>query len=380
MKLDRRNFLIATSIASMATRIKAEVIKESIQKHGLADAFVDDYHVGAAVSTDTIVSEDKPTLKLLEREFSSITAENCQKWEEVHPSEDSWNWSASDKFVDFGEQNNKHILGHALVWHSQIPSSVFQDKAGDTVSASVLRRRMENHIGTLVGRYKGRVHTWDVVNEAVSDDGYNDWRPSAWFQILGNRYMEEAFNLARQADPNAELLYNDYNMHYPQKREFLVGVFKDYLDRGVPLDGVGFQAHYMLDDPELEQIEKSIEAYSALGLPIHITELDVDVLPKAFEYMGAEISTNFEYSDKLNPYPTELPEIIQERLASRYEKLFGLFSKHQDRIKRVTLWGVSDADSWKNNWPVRGRTNYPLLFDRQLNPKLAYRRLMNLKR
>jgi endo-1,4-beta-xylanase len=228
-------------------------------------------------------------------------------------------------------------------------------------------------------RYKGKVPTWDVVNEAVSDDGYDDWRQSPWFQIMGKEFMEHAFKTARQVDPGAELLYNDYNMHYPSKRGFLTGVFKDYLDRGVPIDGVGFQAHYMLDDPDLEQIEKTIENYAGLGLPIHITELDVDVLPKAFDYMGAEISASFEYSDKLNPYPDGLPEIIKEPLASRDEKLFRLFLKHRGSIERITLWGVSDANSWKNNWPVRGRTNYPLLFDRQLNPKEAYQRLLGLK-
>jgi endo-1,4-beta-xylanase len=239
---------------------------------------------------------------------------------------------------------------------------------------------MELHINTVVSRYKGKINTWDVVNEAVSDEGYDNWRNSYWHQIMGESFMEHAFKTAHAADPKAELLYNDYNMHYPAKRKFLVDVFKGYLERDVPIHGVGFQAHYGLDEPSLEEIEASLVAYIDLGLPVHITELDVDVLPKAFEYMGAEISTSFEYSERLNPFPNGLPEEFEEKLAERYAALFRLFLKHRDSIKRVTLWGTSDDQSWKNNWPVKGRTNYPLLFDRNLKPKAAYQRVVQLKK
>ena len=307
-----------------------------------------------------------------------MTAENCQKWEEIQPNDTTWNWETSDRFIDYAVASGKHILGHTLVWHSQIPESVFKQPDGALVSRAVLTRKMEHHINTLVGRYKGRVHTWDVVNEAVSDDGYDKWRDSYWYQIMGESYMEHAFRTARRADPAAELLYNDYNMHIAAKRDFLSDVFADYLKRDVPIDGVGFQAHYSLDGPTIAEIEASIEAYVELGLPIHITELDVDVLPQAFDYLGAEISKDFAYSDELNPFPDNLPADVEEQLAERYAELFSLFLKYREHIRRITLWGIGDGQSWKNNWPVRGRTNYPLLFDRSLQPKPAYHRVRSL--
>ncbi|WP_211316963.1 endo-1,4-beta-xylanase [Arenicella xantha] len=377
--MKRRTFLGASALLPMFASARVTAMQQASKAAGLADAFKDDFFVGAAISTDTLMQDDQQLLGLIDREFSSVTAENCQKWEEIHPAENQWNWEASDKFIEFGTQHNKHILGHTLVWHSQIPASVFTGDEGLPITAKALLGRMENHINTLVDRYRGKVNTWDVVNEVVSDNGYGSWRKSPWFNILGKDFMEHAFRTAAAADPNAELLYNDYNMHYPAKRGFLTGVLADYLDRGVPINGVGFQAHYSLEDPELDEIEKSIETYAEMGLKLHFTELDVDVLPKAFDYMGAEISTNFEYSEKLNPYPDELPAMVQEKLAERYAKLFALFVKHRDVIERVTTWGVTDAHSWKNDWPVKGRQNYPLLFDREAKPKAAYHAIRRLK-
>jgi endo-1,4-beta-xylanase len=384
MNTRRRTFLkhtaIATAIAPSLLVAKSNAIEKAMIKTGLGEAYGSDFLMGTAISSQTLDGNDRSYLDLIAREFSSVTAENCQKWEELHPEDARWNWATSDKFVDFGIENNKHVLGHCLVWHSQIPESVFKHVDGSLLSATQLQEKMELHINTLVARYKGKVDTWDVVNEAVSDDGYDKWRDSYWHQIMGESFMEHAFRIAHAADPNAELLYNDYNMHIPAKRDFLVNVFKDYLERDVPIHGVGFQAHYSLDEPSLQEIEASLEAYIALGLPIHITELDVDVLPKAFEYMGAEISASFEYSDRLNPFPDGLPEEFEEQLAKRYADLFALFLKHRDSIKRVTLWGTSDGQSWKNNWPVKGRTNYPLLFDRNLKAKEAYHRVIGLKK
>ena len=383
MNKRRRNFLKHTSIVALAPSLlvaKANAIEKAISMTGLGGDYGSDFLIGTAIGSQTLDSNNRSSLDLINQEFSSVTAENCQKWEELHPNNEQWNWATSDKFVDFGHENNKHILGHCLVWHSQIPETVFKHSDGSLVSATQLREKMEHHINTVVARYKGKVDTWDVVNEAVSDDGYNKWRDSYWYQIMGESFMEHAFRTAHIADPKAELLYNDYNMHIPAKRTFLVDVFKDYLDRNVPIHGVGFQAHYSLDEPSLDEIEASLEAYIELGLPIHITELDVDVLPKAFDYMGAEISASFEYSDQLNPYPDGLPMEIEEQLAERYADLFRLFLKHRDSIRRVTLWGTSDKQSWKNNWPVKGRTNYPLLFDRDLQPKAAYHRVAELKK
>jgi endo-1,4-beta-xylanase len=222
-----------------------------------------------------------------------------------------------------------------------------------------------------VDRYRGRIGTWDVVNEAIDEDE-KGWRQSPWLQILGPVYMERAFRLAHEADPEAKLLYNDYNEHNPGRRDFLVNVIRDYRRRGVPLHGVGFQGHIGLDYPDLDQYEQSIEAIAAEGLPVHITELEVDVLPHAWEFTGAEISALEEYSAKLDPYVDGLPEDIARQQVDRYKQFFDLLLKHRASIERVTFWGLHDGDSWKNDFPVRGRTNYPLLYDRQLERKPVY--------
>ncbi len=376
--MNRRNFVLAASLAPLSACVKTQAISSAVKSSGLAEAYRDKFLVGAAVSTDTLMNSDVADQQLLKSEFNSITAENCQKWEEIHPELDRWNWEASDRFVKFGIENKQHVLGHTLVWHSQIPEHVFRDSDQNLASPGLLKSRMENHINTLVDRYKGKIDTWDVVNEIVSDDGYDKWRESDWYKIMGPEFFYHAFKTAHAADPKAELLYNDYNMHYKSKQVFLKRALSEALDRGVPIHGVGLQAHYMLGEPSIEEIERAIEVYAEMGLSVHITELDVDVLPAAFEYMGAEISTSFEYSDELNPYPNGLPEAVAEELATRYAELFKLFIKHKDSISRVTTWGTTDANSWKNNWPVKGRTNYPLLFDRSGNPKKAYHSVLGL--
>ena len=192
--------------------------------------------------------------------------------------------------------------------------------------------------------------------------------------------MERAFRWAHEVDPQATLLYNDYNEHNPGRRAFLVGILRDYRTRGVPIHGVGFQGHVGLEYPDLTEYEKSIEAIAGEGLKIHVTELDVDVLPRASGYTGAEISTNIALSEQLNPWKAGLPPEIDAKLTARYRELFTLFLKHRRSIARVTTWGAFDGESWKNNFPVRGRTNYPLLFDRQLQPKAAYAGIVALKK
>jgi endo-1,4-beta-xylanase len=301
------------------------------------------------------------------------------KWGVIEPREGEWQWDMPDRLVAFGEKHGKHVVGHTLVWHSQVPAYLFIDEQGQPVSKARLTQRMETHIQKLVGRYKGRVATWDVVNEAIDEDAIG-WRRSPWLTILGPDFMERAFRSAHEADPKATLLYNDYNEHNPGRRAFLVDVLRDYKRRRVPIHGVGFQAHVGLDYPDMVEYERSIEAIAKEGLPIHITELDVDVLPRASGYTGAEISTSFEQSEKLNPWKSGLPKDIDARLTARYRQLFELFLKHRDKIERVTTWGTHDGESWKNNFPVRGRTNYPLLFDRQMRPKAAYAGIVSLKK
>jgi endo-1,4-beta-xylanase len=216
-----------------------------------------------------------------------------------------------------------------------------------------------------------------VVNEAIDED--RGWRKSPWHNIIGDDFMEHAFRFAHAVDPKAQLLYNDYNMHDPGKRAFLVDVLKDYLDRGVPINGVGLQSHVGLDYPDLEEWERSIATYAGMGLNVHVTELDVDVLPSASN-TGADIANREQYAANSDPYKAGLPEEMQGKLADRYEQLFRILLKYRNSVERVTFWGLHDGISWKNNFPVRGRTNYPLLFDRAMKPKPAYDRLMQLAR
>ena len=353
--------------------LKQQALTLAAERSGLGQAYKGIFHIGAAVSSRTLDQSVQPELALLAREFTSITPENCMKWENIRPN-DQWSWDTADKFVEFGTANHMYMVGHNLVWHSQIPRTAFQDQQGQPLSRIALLSRLEEHIATLAGRYKGRLQAWDVVNEAV-DEG-NGWRKSPWFNIIGADFMEHAFRFAHQADPNARLLYNDYNMHNPQKRDFLVKLLRDYLERGIPIHGVGLQEHSGLTYPDPVEAEKTVAAYAALGLEVHVTELDFDVLPS--QTQSADVGNRETGTADMNPYVNGLPAEIAEKLADRYEWMFRLLLKYKNSVKRVTTWGLHDGISWKNNFPVRGRTNYPLLFDRNLQPKLAHQRLMQL--
>lgn len=378
MTINRRQFVMksAALVAALAT-CKLNAWAKAVDESGIRDAFKNDFRIGTAISARRLQQFDPEYMGLLGREFSAITMENDMKWQRVHPDPNKWRWDLPDKFVAFGEQNNMFIAGHVLVWHSQVPRWVFKDDAGKDLSSKALLARMKDHIDGLAGRYKGRISSWDVVNEAI-DEG-KGWRKSPWFNIIGESFMDHAFNFAHEADPKAQLMYNDYNMHNPQKRAFLVDYIRRAKKRGVPIQGVGLQGHIGLDYPSINEFEDSIEAYAAEGMRIHITELDLDVLPVAWEHMGAEISSSFKYSDELNPYANGLPADIEQKLSDRYVEFFKLFLKHRDKIDRITFWGAEDGESWKNNFPVRGRINYPLLFDRDLKRKACYDAIVALK-
>ncbi len=367
----RRRFALGAVATLGFAGLRARAIEAAVAQSGLKDAFAEDFLFGTAINNETLRDQDQPLLDLVAREFNSVTAANCMKWGPIEPSEGDWQWDLPDRFVQFGTQHRMRIVGHTLVWHSQAPDWLFVDTKGATASAALLGKRLETHIQTLVDRYRGRIALWDVVNEAIEEDEQG-WRKSPWFGILGPQYMERAFHLAHEADPKAQLLYNDYNEHNPGRRKFLVEVIRDYQRRGVPIHGVGFQGHIGLEYPDLQEYERSIEAIAATGMRLHITELDIDALPRASKFMGAEISALVEYQAELNPYTTGLPDQVQERLTARYRQVFELFVKHRDKIDRVTTWGTHDGESWKNDFPVRGRTNYPLLFDRKMQPKPAY--------
>jgi endo-1,4-beta-xylanase len=323
--------------------------------------------IGTAMNVPQILNKDSAAVKIIKQHFNSVVAENCMKSENIHPEEGKYSFELADRFVEFGEENNMYIVGHVLIWHSQAPPWLFVDDEGNDVSRDVLIERMKNHITTLVSRYKGRVDCWDVVNEAILDDG--SWRNNKFYEIIGKDYVKLAFQFAYEADPDVELLYNDYSMAHEGRRNSVVQLVKELQEENIKIDGIGMQAHCQMDFPPYDEFEKSIIAFSETGLDIHITEMDITVLPWPGENISAEVALNYEYQKKMNPYPEELTDSAKLAQQNRYMAFFDLFLKHSDRIKRVTMWGVNDSQSWRNDWPIPGRKDYPLLFDRDYKAK-----------
>jgi endo-1,4-beta-xylanase len=341
----------------------------------LKDALEGSFLIGAALNPAQFTERDARDAAIVKAQFDSISPENVLKWESVHPEPGRYDFDLPDKYVAFGEKNHMFIVGHTLVWHHQTPKWVFEDAKGNPVDRETLLKRMREHIQAVVGRYKGRVNGWDVVNEALNDDG--TLRQTPWLKIIGEEYIAKAFEFAHEADPKADLQYNDFSLENEAKRNGAIELIRKLRAQGVPVTGVGLQGHYNIDWPSVDQLDAAIAAFAKLGVKVMITELDVDVLPPAMQYRGADISANVELQPKLNPYTSGLPDSVQQTLAKRYSDLFGVFLQHRGVLSRVTFWGVTDAGSWLNNWPVRGRTSYPLLFDREGRPKPAFYAVIN---
>lgn len=368
-------FLVNSLFAGVQITSQVDVANAAKKDSTLKEAFENKFLIGTALNRRQIMGREPEAIEVVKQHFNSVVAENVMKSGRIQPRQGQFNFSLADEFVKFGERNDMHIHGHTLIWHSQAPEWFFEDEQGNPVSREVLIGRMKNHISTVVGRYKGRINSWDVVNEAILDDG--SYRESKFYEIIGEDFVKFAFQFAHEADPEAKLYYNDYSMANPKKREGVVQMVKKLKEEGIPIDGIGMQGHVGLDRPALDEFEKSITAFGDLG-EVMITELDLTVLPSPWGDAGAEISRNFEYENRMNPYKEELPDIVKEQFRKRYIDLFQLFLEHEDVISRVTLWGVNDGNSWKNNWPVIGRTDYPLLFDRNNKPKPVVADLLEL--
>lgn len=342
---------------------------------GLKDVVGNKFLVGAALNVRQSSGADTSSLKIVKRHFNSIVAENCMKSEEIQPREGEFFFDEADKFVNFGIENNMSIIGHCLIWHSQCPDWFFTDDKGNNVSPEILRQRMKTHISTVVGRYKGKIKGWDVVNEAIVEDG--SYRKSKFYEILGEEFIPLAFLYAHEADPNAELYYNDYGMNVKGRREGVVKLIRSLKEKGLRIDAVGMQGHMGMDYPDIKEFEESMLAFAAEGVKVMITEWDMSALPTARQ--SANISDTVAFRKSLNPYPDALPDSVNTAWNKRMDEFFTLFEKHSDIVTRVTAWGVSDGDSWKNDFPVRGRKDYPLLFDRNYQPKDFIRKMIEEK-
>ena len=343
------------------------------QPQGVKDAFEGKFYIGAALNESEIRGWDTTGVEIVKKHFNSIVAENCMKSEEIHPEENVYNFELADKFVEFGEANDMFIIGHCLIWHSQLAKWFAYDENGEYVTPEVLKQRMKDHITTIMTRYKGRIHGYDVVNEAILEDG--SYRKSPFYDILGEEFIPWAFECAHAADPDAELYLNDYGMSDPGRRDGYVKVIKQLQERGLRIDAIGMQAHVGLDYPALEQFEESLLAFAGTGINVMITEWDMSALPTV--NMGANVSDWAEYRKQLDPYKEGLPEDVSAQWNARMKSFMDLFLKHSDVVTRVTAWGVSDEDSWKNGWPIPGRTDYCLLFDRNHEPKPFLNEYMN---
>ena len=314
-----------TEAAQQPKEVKCEYVDDG--KPSMRKAFDGKFLIGAAVNTRQVVSTDPKVINAIRNNFSALVPENCMKPEEIHPKKDLYDWGDADALVELAQRNGQVLTGHCLIWHSQVPYWFFKDDMAQPVTREELINRMKEHITTVVQHFKGKIKGWDVVNEAVMEDG--SLRKSQFYNIIGPDFIKLAFQR---------------------------------------VDGIGMQSHVSFNT-NLDEYEKSIVAYAAEGVKVMVTELDLSVLPWPKGNYGAAVETNFEYMKEMNPYTDGLPAEKAQEQTDFFVKLFGIYLKHADIIDRVTFWGVTDGDSWKNGWPMPGRTDYPLAIDRNYQPK-----------
>lgn len=321
----------------------------------LKDVYKDYFKIGTAVNLETL-EKDKD---LIASQFNSMTAENDMKPIILSLEEEKFNYGPADQIVQFANDNNMGMRGHTLVWHNQTPGWMFKDgdkKAGRELMLS----RLEKYIHTTMNHYNDSLfYAWDVVNEAIDDTGSHLLRESPWLDTIGEDYIERSFEFARDANPDIPLFYNDYNESHPHKREKIYKLVKDLIDKEIPVDGIGLQAHWNLEDPHLDDIRRAIEKYASLGLKLHITEMDVSI---------------FNFDDRRKDLTALSPE-IEEKQAERYDKFFSIFREYHEHIDSVTLWAVSDRYNWLNDFPVQNRKNWPMLFNETNQPKESFYRV-----
>lgn len=325
------------------------------------------FYIGVGVSDR--IPERPADWPLLTSQFRFVTPENCMKPAAMQLGAGQFDFTTPDAFVAFAASNQLKICGHCLVWakDDRTPPWFYLD-GEKPASRELLLKRMKTHIETLAGRYRGRIAMWDVVNEAL-DDGTNFLRPSGWTRIIGEDFIAKAFECAHAADPDALLVYNDYNDELPGKREKLIRLVRLLRGQKTPVHAIGLQGHYEIDRLPLKDLEETLIAMRKLSVKVEVSELDIDVIPR-----GRWWADGGKYRDelsKLDPYHNGCPPEILQRQADQYAQLFQLFRKYSDVIERISFWDLNDGQSWLNSFPWR-RVNYPLLFDRQGAPKPAF--------
>jgi endo-1,4-beta-xylanase len=333
--------------------------KQKADDKGLKNYFKDYFPIGVAVTPRNLTGEEA---QMVLKNFNSLTAENDMKMGPIHPEENRYNWGPADEIVNFAVSNGLKMRGHTLCWHNQTPNWFFTDKEGKEVTKEVLLQRLKEHITTVASRYKGKIYAWDVVNEVIDDDDKKYFRESKFFKIIGEDFVAKAFEYAHEADPNAILFYNDYDTENPGKRDRIYQMLKKLVDAKVPVHGVGLQGHWSIyNDPTEENLRESIRKFSSLGLKVQVTELDISI------YEGEDSRREMKPGEV-----TEFTPEKEQKQIDQYKMVFRVFRENKNVITGVTFWNVSDKRTWLDNFPVRGRKNYPLLFDQNLQPKKAY--------
>jgi endo-1,4-beta-xylanase len=330
----------------------------------LKSAYKDFFPIGVAVAPRSLTSG--PDSELIITQFGSMTPENAMKMGPIHPEPNRYAWQDPDAIVAFAQKNGMKVRGHALCWHNQTPKWFFTDSTGKQVGREVLLARLKQHINDVVGRYKGKIYAWDVVNEAVPDTGTSIYRLTKFYEIVGEDYIEKAFEYAHDADPDAKLFYNDYNTESSAKREKIYQLLKKLKAKKVPIHGVGLQGHWSIYEPTAQELEKSIKQFASLGLAVQITELDVSVHPKEHERRAKKAADT-----------GELTAEMVEKQAAQYKMLFDVLRKYKGTVTGVTFWNISDKYTWLDNFPVPNRKDYPLLFDQNYKPKKAFDGVVN---
>lgn len=366
-----------TGCDPISNNAEQEVGQEKEMTTSLGATYQGAFLMGTAVNQAIVSGKDTTSQEIVKKEFNTITPENCMKAASVNPQPGIYNFGPADAFIAFGQAHDLFIVGHTLIWHNQTPAWFFTDEQGNPNTPATQKERLRSHIEAVAGRYAGKVQAWDVVNEVIDNDG--SYRPTTWVKGIGDgdELVKLAFKYASEYAPNTELYYNDFNAWRPAKRDGIVRMVKLLQAEGIRIDGIGIQGHWGLNYPKNEYIEQAIDAYSALGIKVMITELDVDVLPltKEGQIVGRSMmESQFqleEFKTFFDPYTDGLPQSVTEEQADRYAELFRIFYGRKEKVDRVTFWGVQDGMSWKNGYPIPGRTNYPLLYDRDGKAKLA---------
>lgn len=355
--------LFKFSLCALALTMGANTGFAQSGETGLKDAYKDYFSIGVAVNMRNISNPEQ--IAIIKKDFNSITAENDMKPQPTEPAYGQFNWENADKIANFCRSNGIKLRGHCLMWHAQIGEWMYKDEKGDLVSKEKLFQNMKHHITAIVERYKDVIYAWDVVNEAISDGGWqggrrgmgehpSPYRNSPLYQIAGDEFIKKAFIYAREADPNVLLFYNDYNAADPGKRDRIYNMVKSMKEEGVPIDGIGMQGHYNVYGPSMEDVDAALTKYSTIVKHIHITELDI----RANQEMGGQLNFSRDGGN--------ISQVVKTLQEDQYARLFKVLRKHKDVVDNVTFWNLSDRDSWL------GARNYPLPYDENYKAKRVY--------